>query len=132
GSDGMKKGIGFIFVLVLTILLTSCGTETLQQKDFADYNDTIHSDDFTGFAYLIYGEDEYLDVLEEMFENHDAHLVYHDNFQASEKEKEQYHDASSDPDLEFPQGAVGYYKNGKQISKVDITSSITKNKGYKE
>lgn len=136
----MKRHLGVFLLIFLVVSLAGCGSGNadgeddegnLQNMKFKDYEETVNADDYTGFAYLIYGEDDYLSILGDIFENQDAKLVYHDNLEASDKEQQQY-DEDSTKNLDFLQDKIGYFKNGRKISEIDITSSIEKSEGYDE
>lgn len=135
-----KKTV-FFCLIIMVVLLTACGkgeskSGTLQEMNYEDFKDEINDNNFTGFAYILADnsakDENYLGILEGIFENEGSQLVYYDDTKSDEKTHEKYNDEGSNANLYFPQDEIYYIKNGKKISDIDIDSSIQSDKGNKD
>lgn len=135
-----KKTVFFCLVIMI-VLSTACGkggskSGTLQEMNYDDFKDEINDSNFTGFAYMLTdqqaSDNNYIDILKEIFKNNDKQLVFYSDLDASDDEQQKSNEDSTDPNIIFPMDEITFIKNGKKISTIDLTDSILSDRGYKK
>ncbi|RSL34210.1 hypothetical protein D7Z54_06510 [Salibacterium salarium] len=110
------------------IFLAACGGQTgMQELEYQEFSDQINSEDFTGFAYMLWDSSDkdegHQYIIEEAFEGEEEAFVYTDV--AGELEDsihEKLNEDTKDKDIYLPNDTVAYIKDGKVISEIDVAS----------
>lgn len=116
-------------LLLMIGLLTACGSETgLQETNYEEFRDTLNTEEYTGFAYLLdsYNEnEEEIDlVVEDIFNNNNESVVFLNTFDLEEDINEQYKNEYSSVDLYFPRNKVAYLDDGEVVDEIEIDTDL--------
>ncbi|QHT48045.1 hypothetical protein M662_16685 [Bacillus sp. SB49] len=125
----MKQMKIIVAALSILLLLCACSSgETLVEKDYQEFMDTIQSEDFTGFAYILRTyeaqDNHYLDDLKEVFDEKGETLTYFNVQTASEETKDLHNEESSQIALYQPNDEVVYIQDGEPMEALEITDEI--------
>ncbi|QHT48046.1 hypothetical protein M662_16690 [Bacillus sp. SB49] len=124
----MKKVRRVGAAIILLFILGACSSgEPLVEKDYRDFMDTMQSEDFTGFAYILTkfkGEDNgYLTTMEEIFDETGASLMYYNAVSDSE-DFEVFNKESGTIAIYQPTNTIAFIENGEPKKELDITEEI--------
>jgi hypothetical protein len=112
--------------LCLLGLLTACGSAAgiQEETEYESFRDTINSDDFSGFAYLLRSpEDAESGVhhtVGEVFENNNEELYFLNLPEQNEKIRDLQNEDSRSSDIYFPSHKVAFIDQGQVIDELDI------------
>src|SRR5699024_510658 len=107
----------------------------INEVDYHTFITTLESKEYTGFVYVneeFEKEQGQMDAIIKAFENQKQELLYHNNVEATEEEKEQKREDAPRGDIPFPRDEILYLQNGKEVGELDIRENIIENEKMKE
>ncbi|WP_054637765.1 hypothetical protein [Thalassobacillus sp. C254] len=125
----MKK-VTFLFAMLIIFLLAGCGNDAgvEEEIDYETYRDTINSEEFTGFTYLLRtfrAEDgNYISDMESVFNNSNEQLYYINMQTIDDEVRDNYNEDSRNMDLYFPADRVAYIEDGHVIDEFEVSDDI--------
>lgn len=120
------KFIWNIFMLLLLGLLAACGSASgiQEETEYESFRDTINSDDFTGFAYLIWRYDQYdeetQETLDSVFDNNGENVIAYILTEDQEDTRNEINEDSSDPNIYHPFDKIAFIDEGTLIDEFEI------------
>ena len=125
-----KQRLGLVALLGSVLTLSACGGPSTEEiEDYDQFQETINADDFTGFAFYIYGSDvnESKENVFQVFDDTGETLTYTNSLKYDEKMQEQANESGLPTDMITPSDEVVFIENGELIEEYEVDGDdITK------
>jgi hypothetical protein len=128
-----KQRLGLVALFGSVLTLSACGGPPTEEiEDYDQFQETINADDFTGFAFYIYGSDveEAKENVFQAFEGTGETLTYTNSLKYDEAMQERANESGRPADMIAPSDEVVFIENGELLDEYEVDGDDIKQEEY--
>lgn len=128
-----KQRLAFVALFGSVLTLSACGSPSTEEiEDYDQFQETINAEDFTGFAFYIYGSDvnESKENVFQAFDETGETLTYTNSLKYDEDMQKRANESSLPTDMITPSDEVVFIENGELLDDYEVDGDDIKQEEY--